>query len=202
MSRALLLVSALALGCAYTSHYTAPLDGRARAVWTGSGVAVELAGAPLLDVCAQQLGALANEGRIHLLTGELKPAPLDGGRPFVVAPLVWVPIYYGPPLVAVGGLPPPILRPPLFSPALAVGSALVSASNARSPGAPANSNDLAKLGAIVAVIAILVMPVIDLTIAVVPAENTTRSAEAIDQVNLYNDLARSPGSPCAYYGVQ
>jgi hypothetical protein len=198
MSRLLLLVSSLALGCAYTSHYTAPPDGRARAVWTGSGVAVELAGAPLTDVCAQQLGSLGSEGRIHLLTGELKPAPLDGPRPFAVAPVVWVPVYYGPALVAVGGLPPPLLRPPLFG----VAAAMVSASNVRSPGAPAGSSDLAKIGAIVVVIAILVMPVIDLTLALVPAENTTRSAESIDQANLYNDLARSPGSPCAYYGAQ
>src|SRR5260370_5790252 len=100
--RALVLVSSLLVGCAYQSHYTAPLDGRARPVWTGSGVAVELAGAPLSDACAAQLGAFGSEGRIHLLTGELKPQPIgDSGR-LRVAPVGWVPVYFRAPLVAGG----------------------------------------------------------------------------------------------------
>jgi hypothetical protein len=191
-------VASLLVGCAYQSHYTAPLDGRARAVWTGSGVAVELAGAPLSDGCAAQLGAFGNDGRIHLLTGELKPVSLSESERVHVAPIVWVPIYFGAPLVAIGGLPPPLPHPPLFAPALAAG-ALVRGANVRVPSGPSGgNNDLARLGAVVAVIAILVLPVVDVTLAAVPAENGGRSAEAIDQANLYNDLARSPGSPCAY----
>jgi hypothetical protein len=198
--RAWLWLSLLLMGCSYQSHYTAPLDGRARAVWTGSDVAVELAGAPLADACAAQLGAFAREGRIHLLTGELKPITIGESDRVHVAPLVWVPVYYGAPLIAVGGLPPPLPHPPLFSPSLAVGAALVGASKAGAPsaGGGGGGGDLGKIGAVVAVVAILVLPIVDLTIAVVPAENGTRSAEAIDQVNLYNDLARSAGSPCAY----
>jgi hypothetical protein len=200
--RQLVCVAAAALfaGCAYQSHYTAPLDGRARPVWTGNGVTVELAGAAMSDACAAQLGAFAREGRIHLMTGELKPVTISDGERVHVAPVVWVPVYFGAPLVAIGGLPPPLLHPPLFAPTLAAG-ALVNAANVRAPSAPSANSDLAKMGAIVAVIAILVLPIIDLTLATVPAENTTRSAEAIDQANLYNDLARTPGSPCAY-GVQ
>jgi hypothetical protein len=196
--RAIVILSSLALGCAYTSHYTAPLDGRARPVWTGSGVAVELAGAPLTEACATQLGVYGTDGRIHLLTGELKPAPLEPSARVTVAPIVWVPIYFGAPLVAVGGLPPPLPHPPLFSPSLLGAGALVDAANARAPSSPAAGNDFARLGAIVAVIAIVVMPVIDVTVAVIPAENGDRAAESIDQANLYNDLARTPGSPCAY----
>src|SRR5438309_2001598 len=123
--RALVLLSSLLAGCAYQSHYTAPLDGRARPVWTGSGVALELAGAPLSDACAAQLGVFGTEGRIHLLTGELKPMPIGDNDRVRVAPIVWVPIYFGAPLVAVGGLPPPLPHPPLFAPSLA--GALVNA---------------------------------------------------------------------------
>jgi hypothetical protein len=199
--RVCVLLLALLSGCAYQSHYTAPLDGRARPVWTGNSVAVELAGAPLSDACAAQLGAFGTEGRIHLVTGELKPMPISDAERVHVATIVWVPIYFGAPLVAVAGLPPPLPHPPLFAPGLGVSAALVNAANARAPSAPSGGNDLAKLGAVVAVLAILVLPVIDLTLALVPAENGTRSAEAIDQANLYNDLARTPGSPCAYYGA-
>ena len=48
---------------------------------------------------------------------------------------------------------------------------------------------------LLAAIALVVLPIVDLTLAVVPPE-TDRSTDAIDQVNVFNDLARVPGGPC------
>ncbi len=50
---------------------------------------------------------------------------------------------------------------------------------------------------ILLVIAAITLPVVALGLAASTPESGRRSANAIDLVNGYNDLARSQGSPCA-----
>jgi hypothetical protein len=187
--------------CAYESAYVAPVDGRARPVWKGSDVVVDLAGAPVSDVCFEQLRAWSSSGRVRLITGDVKRDTPPPAR-FTPSPVVlfWVPVYYGPPIVP--GVVP-LLRPPvLFSPSLALASAAFkpTGSSGSIGGGGGGSSDFGKALVILAVIALVVLPIVDLAVAVTPPESE-RSSDAIDQVNVFNDLARWPGSPCAYGGA-
>ena len=203
------LAAQLALpACAYESSYAAPRDGRARAVWKGNDVTVDLGDAPASDACQEQLRAWSASGRLRLVTGDVKrdqPPPnrliVDGGAAF------WVPVYYGPAIVPPGpglvlhpkvvfapALPPPVIVPPIVHAPSAGSVGTVS-------GGSGGSGDLGKLFVIMAVIALVVLPIVDIAVAAATPEND-RSSDAIDQVNVFNDLARSSGSPCTYaYGA-
>jgi hypothetical protein len=50
---------------------------------------------------------------------------------------------------------------------------------------------------ILAVIAVVALPAITLGLALGRPEPEKEVSEVLDRVNLYNDLARSQGSPCA-----
>jgi hypothetical protein len=199
-----LLLAAIAAvsGCAYESQYLAPLDGRARAVWQDNNVVVDLAGAPASAGCVDELRAWSQKGTLRLKSGDLKrdtpiPPRLD------VAPSVafWVPVYFGPPLVAPAPLVPPVPPHPVsFSPSLALAGAVsgsAPASGSTGGGGGGSGGDGKGIAEVLAVIALIILPALDIAIAAATPEND-RSPEAIDQVNVYNDLARSGGTPCNY----
>jgi hypothetical protein len=97
-----------------------------------------------------------------------------------LAPVIWIP---PPRLVVVA--PPPLAVPVPPRPTFSVGG---------------SSNSLGKeVLAVLMVVAIVVSPIIDVTLAAARPESDQLSAESIDQVNLYNDLARTAGNPCAPY---
>src|SRR5437868_14723019 len=85
--------------CAYSSQYAAPRDGRARAVWIGSDVAVELSGAPLPSACAAQLRAGSGSTVLRLVDGDLDGPMADRIWPHAELALR-VPFYWGGPIVA------------------------------------------------------------------------------------------------------
>jgi hypothetical protein len=109
--------------------------------------------------------------------------------------------------VLVPGLAPPLPAPPLFFP-----PALLLPPGAPHPLAPlrfasavslrggGGQGSLDRALGYLAVLALLVLPAVDLGLAIANPESPTRSSDAIDGVNAYNDLARWPGSPC-YLGA-
>ena len=192
---ALLLVAVA--GCGYTSQYSPPVDGRPRAVWRNDKVVVSASGVARSPECAEAVAELSDNAR---------PAPPDPPSGY------YTPQWYGPPLVMLTpGLAPPLPRPPIFfSPSLTIAAAVARSGPhgggglRLDPGAPAKgirggSGDTKGLEAAVlymAVVALLVLPVVDTTLSLIPAEGVTDSIAAIDEVNAWNDLLRWPGSPC------
>ncbi len=177
-------------GCAYTSEYTAPQDGRARALWRDNNVVFDPSGAALSEVCAQEMMYLTATGKLRL-PPEYRIA---GERSY------WTPRYYGSPIVVLDpGLAPVLPLPPLFLPSLGIAHsaplpAVLSGGAGISGGGGGGDKGLAYL----AVIVLLVLPAVDLGLALSRPESETKSSQAIDQANAYNDLARSPGSPCFF----
>ncbi len=184
-------------GCGYTSQYSAPVDGRPRAVWRNDKVVVQSAGVARTPECAEAVAELS---------GNARPAPPPPPSGY------YTPQWYGPPLVVLTpGFAPPLPRPPLFfSPSLTIATALAHGGpkgggglrldgGAAGRGVRGGSGDTKGLEAAVlymAVVALLVLPIVDTTLALVPAESVTESVAAIDEVNAWNDLLRWPGSPC------
>jgi hypothetical protein len=196
-------------GCAYTSEYVAPPDGRARAVWLNDHVVVQPSGAPIADSCVALLGWVSPSNQLHLLEGDMQieqVQPLEHRLEVRVG--FWIPRYWGPPLGRTPlGLPhPPLFLPPrLLPPDLSLvaakqlggrggwapGRVRVSGANA------AHMVDAPCLLAVLAAITLVVLPAVTVGLASSRPEDSEKNAEAIDQVNLFNDLARTPGSPCA-----
>lgn len=180
----------LALGCSYTSQYTAPADGRVRPVWHDDRVLVEPSGAAPSAECSR--------AALDLTRTDVLRQPKEYG--VVRREAYWVPRYFGPPIVVAAGLGPVLPRPPLFVPVLVPlrpGVAVVGAAPALRLGS--GGGDSGKALALLAVIALVVLPVVDVVLAAAPAESVSASAQAIDQVNALNDLMRSDGTPCSYY---
>lgn len=184
----LLALAAAIAGCGYTSEYTPPADGRARAVWVGDGVKVDRSGAAATDACEKEVSRIAGGGALEV-------AAFHGW---------WIPRYYGDPIV-VGraGLAPMLLRPPVFVPRLIV-VAHAAPSPARGVGAGrlpdlnlGGGKDTAYVLLVAAAIALIVLPAVDLWMALDHPTSSEDASRAIDRVNVYNDLARWPGSPCA-----
>jgi hypothetical protein len=97
-----------------------------------------------------------------------------------IEPMVWVPRPYGSPSPAAAGE---------IAATLTVADAI-----ARTPAVPHLDRDLA---AILLVLAVVALPIVDVTFAALQPESDARSADAIDEVNAYNDLARSAANPCS-----
>jgi hypothetical protein len=174
---AALLACGLLADCGYQSQYTPPYDGRARVLWHD-------------DHLINNVSTLAPTDECHRAAWWLRhPDEEPSDHRLSIAPLAWVPRYYGADIIVITpGVPPAFPRPLLFSPSLAV-------AQAASRSVPKLNLDK-ELAAILLVIAVVVLPIVDVTFAALRPESDSRSADAIDEVNAFNDLARSAGTPC------
>jgi hypothetical protein len=193
-------LAVLVSGCGYHSQYVPPQDGRARAVWQEDNVAAALPGAAPPPACVDEVQRLILGGPLQLATGTFIQ---DG---------YWQASYYGPPIVVYSpGLAPPLPAPPLYRPrsnfvpvdSHVGGSLLLRSPVSRGGGGGGSISGGGGGGGkggeglvILAVILLIVLPAIDLGMAIDNPESPSRSSPAIDAVNAYNDLARWPGSPC------
>jgi hypothetical protein len=203
-----LLIVALG-GCAYTSEYRSPIDGRPRPVWRNDHVTVERAGAPMDYACMQALAGVSGSNRLRLVEGDLRVEPVAPPHAppvgLIVGAAFFVPHYWGPPLVARGpGLlplmphPPLLLPPPAFLVPRPPPLALVPPLPLGSGGGPGLRTDDGQALVALAVIALVVLPAVAVGLAVARPEASAKNAQAIDQVNAYNDWLRVPGWPCSY----
>jgi hypothetical protein len=203
--RNIALLSLLAMSCGYSSQYGLRIDGRARAVWQDDHVEVDTSGAPMSPACMQQVAALSHSPRLRLASGELQlsvPIPPVVPDFVVVTGEFWVPRFYGPfIIVSAPGIAPLLPRPPLFIPPLtlhagppAPGTAVVSG------GGGGGSVGDGRALEVLAAIALIVLPAVAVGLAASRPDDTSENAEAIDQVNAFNDLLRSAGSPCTPTG--
>ena len=188
----------LVAGCGYTSEYVAPRDGRVRAVWNESDVTADNGGAAGIEAgdCGLQMQWLVAGG-----TGVFTPA---SGRSYRHEPGHghWRPVYYGEPIVIINpGFAPPLPTPHLFlppSPSLSLFHAATSSGvhvSAPSLGGGGGNSKLGDALVYLLIIALIVMPIVDLALVIGPAESD-KSATSIDWVNAWNDLLRTPGSAC------
>lgn len=204
-SSACLLGLALIWGCSYTSEYVPPQDGRARAVWQSNNVVLSTGGVPPGPQCLADVLAMTDSERLRLSRAE-QQAQAPGGGPFVSAPMggFWVPRYYGPLIVVVNPRLAPILpRPPLFLPGLSrviwpvpvpIGGGGVHIGGGGGGGGGGKGGEAL---VILAVVALVVLPAVDLGLALTPPESPQRSSNAIDQANALNDLRRSDWTSCS-----
>ncbi|WP_437631998.1 hypothetical protein [Sorangium sp. So ce854] len=195
-------------GCgSYVSEYVPPADGRARPVYRDGAVAMELAGA--IPECLS--GEPASDGA-------LPPYPARTSRGAAAPPVrvsggFWVPVYFGPPIVVerrgVAPRPhhhhrhaPDVARTPA-SPTRGgkPGPDGKAASGGSGSGSGGGDQDAGSAAAIVlatvAVLALVALPPVAVGLSVGRPERDKDSSLALDQMNAYNDLARTPGSPCA-----
>ena len=209
----------LSSGCGYQSSYVAPLDGRARVIWNSSDreATVTLAGGGLSQACEVAIRQLTNQERMPLEGSfvrlpELEPTASVTYQVGSYGGGYWVPRYYGPNIIVVHpGIPPRMLRPPLFVPSLVrpglpvyrvgapvggIGKGGLRMGRGGGSGMSSGGGDAGKGLAILAVIAIVVMPVISISLATVRPESERQASEAIDAANAYNDVLRSGNSPC------
>ena len=183
-----LLAAATVSGCGYTSRYVAPADGRARVIWKDDDVVVDVAGAPLSPQCRGEVEAQTRAARA-------RPLPALGGY--------WAPRYYGPSIVVVDpSAAPLLLRPPLFSPSLSLARGV-----ARAPfslrGGGGGLGSLHGLGdgralLLLAAAAVVAAALSGILVSLIPPESSSTSSTNTDFANAYNDLARTPGTACAY----
>ena len=181
-------------GCSYTSRYVPPPDGRARAVWEENHVAMDVAG-QLPRECRAAVRQVASGSR---------PLVVERGAEEAAAGAYWAPRYFGPPIMVVTpGFAPHLMLRPLFAPRIHFSRGLRHGIGARGPAGPlvntgGGGNDLGKAAAVLAVVALIVLPVVDVALALSNPENVKASQWGMSQVAAYNDLSRQPGSPCAY----
>jgi hypothetical protein len=187
-------------GCgSYLSDYVPPDDGRARAVWRDGKVVMEGA-EEMPAACAAEIGFQTNE----------PPPPYTGGSSVRVHGGFWVPVYFGPRIVVVhrGVAPsPPRYRAPrvgVVSGGSSGGSSVKGGSGGFGGGSTSGGGgggggggDIGKGAVVLAVVALIALPAIALGLSLGRTEDEKGTALAIDQVNAYNDLARTPGSPCS-----
>jgi len=197
--------------CGYESSYVAPADGRPRVVWGAKNQpTVELSGVfPSAD-CAAELRRLTGQSELVTTTGPVDlPESSAPAASYVISGGFWTPRYYGPPIVIVTpGVVPFFPRPPIFSPSLLLASAIVSSrSHGKSFGGGSSfgggglGKDAGKGLLILAVLAVAVLPAIDIGLAAAHPESAGKSSAAIDLANAYNDLLRTPGSPCSAFAA-
>lgn len=199
------------VGCSYSSSYTAPTDGRPRVVWVDDSPAVDLAGSQISADCGGELRRITQHETMPTRAGNMAlPERYVPSYSFGVGSEFWVPRYYGPQIYIVRpGFAPPLIRPPLFLPSLVrPGSIHLAAPSGGHGGGGmgrigtggGGGGNVGKGAAILVVLAVSVMPAIAIGLAASTPESPTRSAQAIDLVNAYNDLARSSGTPCSFVG--
>lgn len=173
--------------CAYTSDYVPRADGRARVVMR-DGTAQALVPAPPMCLAAVEAAVEA---------GAIAPPPPPGAPPEV---FVEVALSHPHPVhlsAASGahGTPGPRLHPaapaprPTHPSRPAVGHSAGHAASKLS-----ESKDLA---VVVAVMALVTLPIVAVALASAEPGDSDETAAAIDRVNAFNDLSRIPGGPCA-----
>jgi hypothetical protein len=164
-------------------------DGRARAVYRDDKLVLEIGGS-ITPQCADAIAEPSSAVSSSYVSANARVG-------------VWVPMYFGPRIVVVHrGVAPAPRRPtyvgsrPTFT--RSGGGPSSGASSSGGVGGGGGSGGFDKEAAVIlAVIAIVALPAITLGLALGRPEPEKEVSEVLDRVNLYNDLARSPGSPCA-----
>ncbi|WP_437620650.1 hypothetical protein [Sorangium sp. So ce1151] len=189
-------------GCgSYISDYVPPPDGRARPVYRDGAVVMEIGGSTPACLSGEEGPGGALPSYLDQASGgPAQPAPVRFSGGF------WVPIYFGPRIVVEGrGVAPP--PPHLHRPGPGVARSPASPSRGV-PSRPSGSSGSAPSGgdgaeaasvllATFAVVALVALPPIAVGLSVGRPEREKDTALALDHVNAFNDLARTPGSPCA-----
>jgi len=203
-------------GCAsYASTYRPPLDGRARVVWDrGGSLVVEPAGLVLTPECAAAIRALYETMPIAGASIDLPAYPVASPMPVTQ---LWTPVYYGSAPAAATGVSavPTFFWVPGLHWNAAVGAGRYGAirggaleraltrgvirnDTGGGGGGRGGAGDKALAAAIA--IAIFVLPIVDVSVAATPPIAQDRAAMVTDLVGAWNDLARTPGSPCSMPG--
>jgi hypothetical protein len=158
-------------------------------------VRVEVAGAQVTNQCEAEARALSS-GRLR--------TPI-GARLSVVP--YWIPRYYGPPIRSlVPGLAPPLTVVPVYGPHLVLSPGARPSVSSGWGGGSLNlgggGRDAGYLLIALAVIALIVLPTIGLAMSLSDPTADDQTVDAIDWLNAYQDLARTPGSPCSPYAAK
>jgi hypothetical protein len=201
------LAAAASTGCAsgYVSDYNPPRDGRARVVWRDDRAIAVLPSSAADQPCT--------DARMQLVARPDSYARY-GGSPVYVTYRAGVVITGHPRPVIIGGGPSPGYgRPIAAAPAMRRPASPHLASSPGSPSRPSTSGKSSSAGSsgarsvrsgnfpkevavVAAVLALLALPAITLGLAAGRPEPSEEVAAEIDRVNVYNDLARVPDSPC------
>jgi hypothetical protein len=190
-----LLFFALALplsGCAgYVSDYVPPDRGRARLLFRDTEAIASLP--PVDRTCLREVEGDSEGPSYRIVRG-------GGGARIVY----WVPVHHGPaPHLHPGERAASGGRRQFASPGMRGSGGRVhsggshSSSNSGSSSGGGGGGDVGKAVVVLAVLAIVVLPVVTFSLALGTPESEPNMSRSIDRVNLFNDLARSPGSPCA-----
>ncbi|WP_281326706.1 hypothetical protein [Polyangium sp. 6x1] len=205
-SKAIFVAGSLGIlaGCgSYTSDYVPPQDGRARVVWDDDRAVAFLPSEASARDCSEAVRNLpADPGQY---------STYYGGSTGVVYYRPWI-IVRPAPVVIVGSsgasnAPRAIHRTPASATASSSsggGGGSISgpsgsggSKSGGGGGGGGGGGDLGKAAVVVAVVALVALPIITLSLGLTRPEPEKEVADAIDDVNAYNDLARLPGSPCA-----
>lgn len=177
-------------GCrGYTSSYTPLVDGRARPVYRDDKLVMEI-GNSISPACEDAIAEPRSAASSTYVAANTRVG-------------LWVPVYFGPRIVVVRrGVAPAPRRPAYVGWRSASGRSGASPSWSGSGGGGGGSSGggsgIDKEAAVIlAVIAIVALPAITLGLALGRPEPEKEVADVLDRVNLYNDLVRSPESPCA-----
>lgn len=192
LARVLALCTLCATGCGYSSQYVPLADGRARPVWSDKDVRLWDGGRPLSAECVGNVAWATGTRTLRLLGGDVDMVQPQAPATPVAGPqggVHFVPVLVGPPIL----LPP--LPPPLPPPGLGPVHHGARAGGAHLPRSSLDS-ELAKVLTVMAVVALVVLPAVDVALAASHPESGERSSDAIDQANALNDLGRTRGTAC------
>ncbi len=189
-----LFVAGLAMGCGnYTSNYSPPKDGRARAVWFEDRVIASLPADAQSGDCRQAISEVQTDPGYY--------RTYYGGSPNIIIWRPWV-IVTGTGSSRVAASPTTVSRRPatgsVKSPGGGGGGSVgnIGSGGGSSGGGSGGGGDIGKAAVVLVVIALLTLPIITLGLGLGRPEPSKEVAEQIDEVNAYNDLARLNGSPC------
>jgi hypothetical protein len=188
-----LLAGSALTGCMhYRSDYVAPADGRARAVWSAGGIVMK--GATPTPVCRAEI--LAATGGLKEPSGWTDGSSSPSSSLNLRMRLDRVPVIRLRDAPGVGSLR-----------RLALPSARSSGGHFNLGGRGFGGHGGFSFGGghgggkemviIVVVVVMVVLPIVAISMAVSDPEPEEASADTIDQVNAYNDMAALEGSPCA-----
>ncbi|MDI1482510.1 hypothetical protein [Polyangium sp. y55x31] len=209
-SKAIFVAGSLGIlsGCgSYTSDYVPPQDGRARVLWDDDHVVASMPSEISKPNCSEAVRNLPADPKEY--------STYYGGSTGVVYYRPWIRIRPAPLIIVSSGgasnAPRTISRAPA-DPTVG-GSSGGSSGSFSGPGGGGGvkggggksgggggggggGGDLGKAAVVLAVVALLTLPIITLSLGLSRPEPEGDVANAIDEVNAYNDLARLPDSPC------